>query len=87
MNNKYQILDIMGVGAFGTVVKATQKSSGETVAIKLIKQIQKDSYMLRKVIRELCILRKLSDIENNIYTSKVIEVILPMICFKNEEKS
>ena len=87
MNNKYQILDIMGVGAFGTVVKATKKSSGETVAIKLIKQIQKDSYMLRKVIRELCILRKLSDIENNIYTTKVIEVILPMICFKNEEKS
>ena len=43
--------------------------------------------MLRKVIRELCILRKLSDIENNIYTTKVIDVILPKICFKSEEKN
>jgi hypothetical protein len=43
--------------------------------------------MLRKVIRELCILRKLSDIDNNIYTTKVIDVILPKICYKSEEKS
>jgi|TARA_B110001450_G_C17633713_1_gene486303 hypothetical protein len=42
--------------------------------------------MLRKVIRELFVLRKLSCIETNIYTTKIIDVILPAKCSsKNDE--
>ena len=33
--------------------------------------------MLRKVIRELFILRKLTEIDNNIYTTKIIDIIFP----------
>ena len=36
--------------------------------------------MLRKVIRELFVMRKLSCIEQNIYTTKLIDVILPENC-------
>jgi mitogen-activated protein kinase 1/3 len=46
--------------------------------------------MLRKVIRELFILRKLSEIPNNIYTTKIIDVILPGKCkitSEDDEKS
>ena len=33
--------------------------------------------MARKVLRELIILRKFSQIETNVFTSKVLQVILP----------
>ena len=36
--------------------------------------------MLRKVVRELFILRKLTEIDNNIYTTKIIDIILPLKC-------
>lgn len=71
-------------------MKAKNITNGQVVAIKLIESIQKDTYMLRKVIRELFILRKLSEISNNIYTTKIIDVILPCKCkiaSKDEEKS
>jgi len=76
----YQIMDKLGMGAYGTVVQALHKSSGVTYAIKMIDCIQKDTYMLRKVIRELFVMRKLSCIESNIYTTKIIDVILPKKC-------
>ena len=42
--------------------------------------------MLRKVIRELFVMRKLSSAESNIYTVKILDVILPANCNnKNEE--
>jgi len=41
--------------------------------------------MLRKVIREVYILRKLSEIDSNIYTSKIKEVILPSKCLKEDD--
>ena len=37
----------MGQGAYGTVVKAINKKTQEKVAIKLMNDIQKDSYRLR----------------------------------------
>ena len=81
MNGKtYDILDTLGKGAYGTVVKAIHKPTGKIYAIKLIDSIQKDTYMLRKVIRELFVMRKLSCIEQNIYTTKLIDVILPEKC-------
>ena len=36
--------------------------------------------MLRKVLREVIILRKLSEIDKNIYTTKIIDIILPLKC-------
>jgi hypothetical protein len=46
--------------------------------------IQKDAYILRKVLRELVILRKLTEIKDNIFTTKVIDVILPEACFSRK---
>mgnify|MGYP001150325504 CR=1 FL=1 len=47
------------------------------VAIKLIGDIENSSYSVRKVLREIIILRKLSEIEGNIFTVKLLDVIIP----------
>jgi hypothetical protein len=33
--------------------------------------------MLRKILRELIILRKLSEMKDNIFTTRILDVILP----------
>lgn len=77
MTSSYEILKTLGIGAFGVVMKAKSKQTGEIVAIKLIRSVQKDSYQVRKVIREILILRKMTEVENNQYVTGLIEVILP----------
>ena len=70
----------MGQGTYGTVVKAIHKKTQQKVAIKLIDNIKKDSYRLRQTLRELIILRKLSEVDKNIFTTKLIDVIIPSDC-------
>lgn len=36
--------------------------------------------MLRKVVREIFVMRKLSCMDNNIFTTKIIDIILPAKC-------
>lgn len=49
------------------------------VAIKLIQNIDKSSYTTRKVLREIIILRKLSEMEENLFTIKLLDVIIPLV--------
>ena len=49
----------------------------QVVAIKLMKNIFGDSYQARKTLREIKILRKLSRIPNNLFTTGLLDVILP----------
>ena len=56
----YKNLEFISRGAYGIVTKATHIETDETVAIKLITNINKHDYMARMVFRELVILRKLS---------------------------
>ena len=69
------------------VMKAKCKKSGQTVAIKLIHSVQKDVYYIRKILRELLILRKLSSIENYSFITNLIDVILPEAYMKSESLS
>ena len=57
-------------------MKARSLKTGQIVAIKLIKNVQKDVYYIRKILREIIILRKLSQVENNTFTTKLVDVIL-----------
>lgn len=59
------------------MVKAQVKATGEIVAIKLIKNIFKCIYQARLTYREIFILRKLSEIDENIFTNKLIDIVLP----------
>ena len=67
----------MGFGSFGQVIQAKNRETGQIVAIKLIKNINKNSYAARKVLREIILLRKLSEVKDNIFTVKLLDVFLP----------
>jgi len=74
---EYKLLEEMGQGSYGQVIKAMHRQSKQVVAIKLMKNIFADSYQARKTLREIKILRKLSRIPNNLFTTALMDVILP----------
>jgi cyclin-dependent kinase-like len=63
--NKYEILGIVGEGAYGVVYKAKDKHSGEygiiskLVAIKKFKETDEDEIVKKSTMREVKILRML----------------------------
>ena len=76
--NQYEVLEMIGKGNFGQVIKAKHIELGTKVAIKRIDltKIWHNSGF-RSVIREVSLLRKLSKHKSNKFTVKLIDVILP----------
>ena len=40
--DRYKVLEMIGEGSFGRVFKATERSTGATVALKLIPKVKAD---------------------------------------------
>lgn len=57
--NKYEILGVIGEGAYGIVLKAKNRESGEFVAIKKFKESEEDELVRKTTIREVKVLRML----------------------------
>jgi cyclin-dependent kinase-like len=57
--NKYDILGVVGEGAYGVVLKCRNKENGETVAIKKFKDSDEDEIIKKTTLREVKILRML----------------------------
>lgn len=56
--NKYEVLGVVGEGAYGVVLKCHNKETNETVAIKKFKENEDDDPMVRKTtLREVKMLR------------------------------
>ena len=77
ISDKYEIQKVLGQGSFGEVRQAKCKATGIVCAVKLIMNCMDDSYQLRKVYREMIILRKLTGMSNNIFWTNLIEIIIP----------
>ena len=56
----YELLEQIGSGSYGEVIKARHRKSGKVCAIKYIKDIFYNANEAKKVFREISILRKLS---------------------------
>ena len=84
LRETYEILKPLGSGAFGSVVKAKMRSTGEIVSIKLIEECFKNTHRARLLLREIVILRKLSEMPGNIFTTRLIDIILPQGCLEEE---
>jgi len=73
----YKLVQIIGQGSFGTVIKAQHRTTRKFVAIKLLEGFNSTQYSVRKVMREIQILASLSKRKSNIYTSKLVDLIVP----------
>ena len=67
----------MGKGSFGEVVKARHNRTGTVCAIKLLKNLFKDEYASKKIYTECAVLRLLSSMRNNVFTSKILDLVVP----------
>eukprot|EP00794_Sanderia_malayensis_P007546 gene7546-8383_t len=57
--NKYEVLGVVGEGAYGVVMKCRHKETNETVAIKKFKDSEENEEVKRTTLRELKVLRML----------------------------
>jgi cyclin-dependent kinase-like len=57
--NKYEVLGVVGEGAYGVVLQCRNKESGEIVAIKKFKESDDDEGLRKTTLREVKILRML----------------------------
>ena len=89
ISKDYEVIKNIGSGAFGSVMKAKHKITNQVVSIKLIKDCFINIHRVRMLLRELMILRKLSEMEDNIFTTKLYDVILPqgVICQDSNDLS
>jgi mitogen-activated protein kinase 1/3 len=60
LGTQYQVLDVVGEGAYGIVCSATHRPSGRKVAIKKIMPFDHSMFCLR-TLRELKLLKFLSE--------------------------
>ncbi|OQS02658.1 hypothetical protein THRCLA_04980 [Thraustotheca clavata] len=66
--NKYEVLGIVGEGAYGVVLKCRNKETGEVVAIKKFKESEEDEIVRKTTLREVKILKMLK--QDNIVNLK-----------------
>jgi len=76
VTQKYKLLKKIGRGAYGVVIEAEHIESGKNVAIKMVDVNNQCKYSFKKVLRELSILRQLSDMALNVFTTKLYDVIV-----------
>ncbi len=57
--NKYEVLGVVGEGAYGVVLKCRNKENNENVAIKKFKESEDDEIVRKTTLREVKILRML----------------------------
>lgn len=72
----------LGQGAYATVVKAKCKLTGRQVAIKLIHNIFLSKHSMKNTLRELQLMHELTKMDGNSFTTKMLDVILPV---RNEQ--
>ena len=75
----YDDIELIGSGSFGQVVKATHRATGSLVAIKILKTMGRSSYQRRQLISEIQLMRKLTAMPNNVFTTKLFDIIVPDI--------
>ena len=73
VGSNYEIEKIIGVGSYGSVCRAIQKSTGKKVAIKRMQNIFEDEVDCKRILREITLLRKL----DHPSIVKVVEILEP----------
>ena len=69
---------LLGQGSYGTVVKAQHITSGQIFAIKQVRGIFDRSFSTKMILREIQIMRQLTQMNNNYFTTKLLDIIVPV---------
>jgi len=69
----YEVEKIIGIGSYGSVCRALQKSTGKKVAIKRMQNIFEDEIDCKRILREITLLRKLDHPQ----LVKVLDILEP----------
>lgn len=73
VGSDYQVEKIIGVGSYGQVCRAVQRSTGCKVAIKRMQNIFDDEVDCKRILREVTLLRKL----NHTAIVKILDILEP----------
>ena len=78
---KYEKLEKIGEGTYGTVFKAKHKESSEIVALKRVRLDDDDEGVPSSALREICLLKELKHLKRfymywDLNTHKISEIIL-----------
>jgi serine/threonine protein kinase len=76
IKKNYRIKEFIGSGSYGKVYRAKNRHTKQVCAIKHVQGFLENDEHAKMMVRELTILRKLSQIENNIYTTKLQDIII-----------
>lgn len=79
LQKEYKLTKIIGQGTGGIVIKATHRIAKKDVAIKKIKCSFNQIDHMRYLLREITILRQLSQMDNCPYSPKLYDIVLPQI--------
>ena len=77
LKEHYKLTEVIGEGQGGQVVKAYRRDSLKEVAIKKIDCSFEDLEHMKYVLREISILRQLSSMDTNQFSTKLYDVIVP----------
>ena len=72
LDKRYQIIEVLGTGAYGVVISAVDTTTGEKVAIKKIEKAFDHPIFTKRTLRELRIMRLLDN--SNILGTKNIQL-------------
>lgn len=71
---KYELIKSIGHGAYGVVISAVNKETGQKVAIKKITRAFDDLVDAKRILREITLLRK--------FGHDNVRALLPLMCFQ-----
>ena len=84
INKKYEVVEVIGNGSYGCVSQGKCKTTGRTVALKIMKSEAVMEYEIIKLLREVQIMRRLNHISNKYFGSgthpfipELIDIITP----------
>ena len=64
INQKYDLIELIGEGSYGTVSKGLCKTTGKTVALKILVNQTTTEYDAIKVLRELQLMVRLNKLSS-----------------------